>query len=106
MLVFMRVRRQQHALILAHIVFRIEEIIGNSLENQLVKRGVSAYHMPLIIMLSCHPHRNIYCESSVVSKTTLLSVRFWYMVWRLSAIHDCAIIGLLDFVPLPSSSHV
>jgi len=39
MLVFMRVRRQQHALILAHIIFRIEEIIGNSLESQLVKTG-------------------------------------------------------------------
>jgi len=33
MLVFVRVRHQQYALVLVHIVFRVEEIIGNSLEN-------------------------------------------------------------------------
>jgi len=33
MLMFVRVRRQQHALVLVHIIFRVEEIIGNSLEN-------------------------------------------------------------------------
>jgi len=33
MLMFVRVRRQQHALVLVHIVFRVEEIIENSLEN-------------------------------------------------------------------------
>jgi len=32
MLVFVRVRRQQHALVLVHI-FCVEEIVGNSLEN-------------------------------------------------------------------------
>ena len=36
-LVFVRVRHQQHALVLVHIVFRVEGIVGNSLENQLVK---------------------------------------------------------------------
>ena len=36
-LVFVRVRHQQYALVLIHIVFRIKDIVGNSLENQLVK---------------------------------------------------------------------
>ena len=36
-LLFVRVRHQQHALVLVHIVFRVEEIIRNSFENQLVK---------------------------------------------------------------------
>ena len=36
MLVFMRVRRQQHALVLVYIVFHIKEL-RNSLENQLIK---------------------------------------------------------------------
>jgi len=33
MLLFVRVRRQQNALLLVHIIFHVEEIVGNSLEN-------------------------------------------------------------------------
>ena len=36
MLAFVHVYRQQHVLVLVHIVFRVEEI-GNSLENYLLK---------------------------------------------------------------------
>jgi len=36
MIVFVRVRRQQYTLLM-HIVFRVEEIVENFLENQLVK---------------------------------------------------------------------
>jgi len=34
-----RFRRQQHALVLVHIVFCVEKIVGSSFENQLVKTG-------------------------------------------------------------------
>jgi len=33
MLVFARVHHQQHALVLVHIIFRVKEIVGNSLEK-------------------------------------------------------------------------
>ena len=37
MLVFARVHHQQHALVLVHIIFCLKKIVGNSLENQLIK---------------------------------------------------------------------
>jgi len=48
------------ALIFVHIVFRVEETVGNSLENQLVKTECTV-RTPSII--SC-PHRNVYCQTS------------------------------------------
>jgi len=40
-LVFVRIRCQQHAHVLVHIDFRVVEIIGKSLENQLIQTSIS-----------------------------------------------------------------
>jgi len=67
MLVFVRVRRQQHALVLVHIVFCVKEIMGNSLENQLVKTGCIgvAYAVDNYIIRVIHVETFFYCQTSV-----------------------------------------
>ena len=67
MLVFVRVRRQQHALVLVHIIFCLKEIIGNSLENQLIKTRCTDISYTIDNCCPHHLRRNVYCQTSIHS---------------------------------------